>query len=208
MWPVNQTKLSIEEAGLAQVVEGDLEQITETITEVDTRITEEKKTVSLLESAHSWNRLETFYYKEMELNSTFNLVDVKGVGNKRIEVYKRKSKEWVFDGKDFEHNYSKFDQVLNDLELEDSAVKLLVEALKENNVPLDGYMGNFFDIFIESGMGMMVPQEYIKIYEAAEAKYNVLWNYLAAIHYVETKFSTIDIMVSSVGATGHTQVRP
>ncbi|MFD6796829.1 hypothetical protein ACFWGY_26280, partial [Prauserella salsuginis] len=70
------------------------------------------------------------------------------------------------------------------------------------------YMGNFFDVFIDGGMGMMVPQEYMKFYKAAEAKYKVGWNYLAAIHWVETKFSTIDIMVSSVGAIGHTQVRP
>lgn len=206
--PISNSELYIEGAGTAQVIDSGTEQVTETITEVNTNVTEQKEKVTLLKTAHAWNRLETFEYKETALNNPFKLVEVKEVGNKKIEVYKRKTKEWVFDGKDFEYNYSKFDQILNELDLEEAAIKLLVEALKENNVPLDGYMGNFFDVFIDGGMGMMVPQEYMKFYKAAEAKYKVGWNYLAAIHWVETKFSTIDIMVSSVGAIGHTQFMP
>lgn len=53
-----------------------------------------------------------------------------------------------------------------------------------------------------------IPEEYIPIYQSAEKKYGVMWNLLAAIHRVETRFSTIDPMISSVGAEGHMQVRP
>ena len=51
-----------------------------------------------------------------------------------------------------------------------------------------------------------IPAEYIPIYLAAEAEYGVPWNLLAAIHRVETRFSTIENMVSPVGAIGHVQV--
>ncbi|RTR28129.1 hypothetical protein EKG37_17665 [Robertmurraya yapensis] len=185
-----------------------LHPVTETVTEVDEEVKEEKKEVSHLKTAHAWNKFETFYYKEVELKTEFELVSTKQEGNKKIEIYKRKTKEWVFDHKDFEYNYTKFDQVLTDLALEESAIQLLVESLKENNIPLDGYMGTFFDTFLEGGAGMMVPAEYLKYYQAAEKKYGVKWNYLAAIHYVETKFSSIEIMVSTVGAVGHMQFMP
>ncbi|MEK3987922.1 peptidoglycan DD-metalloendopeptidase family protein [Paenibacillus sp. FSL K6-3166] len=53
-----------------------------------------------------------------------------------------------------------------------------------------------------------VPAEFLPIYEAAQAKYGVPWYYLAAIHRVETVFSTEPTMVSSAGAIGHTQFMP
>lgn len=179
--------------------------VTETVEEVSEQVSEEKKKVTFLKTAHAWNRFETFYYKENSLNKSFELIDVKEEGDTKIETYKRKTKEWVFDSKDFEHNYTKFDEAMGNLNLEESAMKLLVEALKENNIPLDGYMGTYFDSFIDGGMALMIPQEYMEIYKAAEEKYKVGWNYIAAIHYIETKFSTIETMVSSVGAIGHFQ---
>ncbi|MGE7692279.1 peptidoglycan DD-metalloendopeptidase family protein [Lysinibacillus sp. NPDC097214] len=56
--------------------------------------------------------------------------------------------------------------------------------------------------------GSSIPSEFFKVYMAAQAKYGVDWYYLAAIHFVETRFSTIDPMVSYVGAEGHTQFMP
>ena len=53
-----------------------------------------------------------------------------------------------------------------------------------------------------------IPAEYIPIYQAAAEKYGVPWNLLAAVHRIETRFSTLDPMISSVGAEGHLQVRP
>ncbi|MFJ7747521.1 NlpC/P60 family protein [Peribacillus sp. NPDC097295] len=52
-----------------------------------------------------------------------------------------------------------------------------------------------------------IPANYIAIYKAAEKKYGVPWNLLAAHHRVETVFSTVH-MVSPVGAVGHMQFMP
>lgn len=53
-----------------------------------------------------------------------------------------------------------------------------------------------------------IPAEFIPIYRAAEEEYGVPWNLLAAIHRVETVFSTLDPMISPVGAEGHLQFMP
>lgn len=53
-----------------------------------------------------------------------------------------------------------------------------------------------------------VPKEYIPIYKKAEEKYGVPWTLLAAHHRIETKFSTMDPLLSPVGAEGHMQFMP
>ncbi len=53
-----------------------------------------------------------------------------------------------------------------------------------------------------------IPAQFIPIYKKATEKYGVPWNLLAAIHRVETVFSTADPMISSVGAEGHMQFMP
>ncbi|MDR0140147.1 bifunctional lytic transglycosylase/C40 family peptidase [Metabacillus idriensis] len=53
-----------------------------------------------------------------------------------------------------------------------------------------------------------IPAQYLPIYQAAEQKYGVPWNLLAAHHRVETRFSTLEVMVSPVGAAGHMQFMP
>ncbi|MFS0890943.1 peptidoglycan DD-metalloendopeptidase family protein [Peribacillus frigoritolerans] len=50
-----------------------------------------------------------------------------------------------------------------------------------------------------------IPADYLPVYKAAEEKYGVPWNLLAAHHRVETRFSTLETMVSPVGAIGHLQ---
>lgn len=53
-----------------------------------------------------------------------------------------------------------------------------------------------------------IPEEYIPIYmEAAEA-YGIPWTLLAAHHRIETRFSTMDPLLSPVGAEGHMQFMP
>lgn len=56
--------------------------------------------------------------------------------------------------------------------------------------------------------GEAVPTEYIPYYKGAGEKYGVDWTVLAAIHDIETDYSTIKVMVSSVGAIGHMQFMP
>ena len=67
-----------------------------------------------------------------------------------------------------------------------------------------GGWGPYLDVI----PGAMVPAEFMPHYLAAQAKYGVDWFYLAAIHWVETGFSTHPTMISSVGAEGHFQFMP
>lgn len=53
-----------------------------------------------------------------------------------------------------------------------------------------------------------IPKEYIAIYQEAEAIYGVPWTLLAAHHRMETIFSTMDPLLSPVGAEGHMQFMP
>ncbi|MFD2328745.1 peptidoglycan DD-metalloendopeptidase family protein [Cohnella sp. GCM10020058] len=53
-----------------------------------------------------------------------------------------------------------------------------------------------------------IPKQYMDYYQSAAAQFNVPWNLLAAMHRVETVFSTMDPMVSPVGAVGHMQFMP
>ncbi|TMN20851.1 peptidoglycan DD-metalloendopeptidase family protein [Lentibacillus cibarius] len=52
-----------------------------------------------------------------------------------------------------------------------------------------------------------IPEQFIPMYKKAGEKYDVPWLLLAAIHRVETVFSSVD-MVSPVGAEGHLQFMP
>lgn len=82
---------------------------------------------------------------------------------------------------------------------------ILISAVEEeNNFRLgEGYYGGEMSEFGASD----IPAIYIPIYKAAEAEYGVPWNLLAAIHRVETRFSSIQ-MFSPVGAVGHMQFMP
>ncbi|WP_408607804.1 lytic transglycosylase domain-containing protein [Bacillus xiapuensis] len=53
-----------------------------------------------------------------------------------------------------------------------------------------------------------IPEKFLPIYKAAEKKYGVPWQLLAAHHRVETKFSEMDPLLSPVGAEGHMQFMP
>ncbi|MDO6657378.1 peptidoglycan DD-metalloendopeptidase family protein [Anaerobacillus sp. 1_MG-2023] len=111
-------------------------------------------------------------------------------------------------------DYSTFDAILNSngFTLND---KRLVEI---NYLFADGQMayidwlsgmgsgfGNYtgFDGTIIPGNG--VPPQYMPYYLESEKKYGVDWFVLAAIHFVETGFSTHETMTSSVGAEGDLQ---
>ncbi|WP_347550225.1 lytic transglycosylase domain-containing protein [Pseudalkalibacillus hwajinpoensis] len=53
-----------------------------------------------------------------------------------------------------------------------------------------------------------VPEEYIDLYREAGDEYDVQWELLAAVHRVETKFSTMPTLKSPKGAIGHYQFMP
>lgn len=50
--------------------------------------------------------------------------------------------------------------------------------------------------------------KHMPIYQAAADRYGVDWSILAAIHKIETQYSGIEVMISSVGAIGHMQFMP
>lgn len=53
-----------------------------------------------------------------------------------------------------------------------------------------------------------IPEEYIPIYKEAAEVYGIPWTLLAAHHRIETRFSTMDPLLSPVGAEGHMQFMP
>lgn len=53
-----------------------------------------------------------------------------------------------------------------------------------------------------------IPSKYISIYKAAATEYGIPWTLLAAHHRVETRFSTMDPLLSPAGAEGHMQFMP
>lgn len=67
----------------------------------------------------------------------------------------------------------------------------------------DLYTG--YDISVIPGSN--VPAQYVPIYIAAQKKYGAPWYYIAAVHWIETSFST-NVKESWAGATGHTQFMP
>ncbi|MGM0924136.1 MAG: NlpC/P60 family protein [Bacillota bacterium] len=75
---------------------------------------------------------------------------------------------------------------------------------EEEMQPGKGYYGGEISELGENE----IPVPYLPIYQAAEEKYGVPWNLIAAHHRVETRFSTINPMVSPVGAEGHLQFMP
>ena len=81
---------------------------------------------------------------------------------------------------------------------------VLSSAGEQGAKPGEGYSGGEISDF---GLNE-IPSQYIPIYKAAQEKYGVPWNLLAAEHRVETRFSTLKNMVSPVGAIGHYQFMP
>jgi len=57
-------------------------------------------------------------------------------------------------------------------------------------------------------IGLNVPEENIPLYKEAADAYNIPWTLLAAHHRIETRFSTMDPLLSPVGAEGHLQFMP
>ena len=60
----------------------------------------------------------------------------------------------------------------------------------------------------KSAVKLDVPNEYIDLYKKAEENYGVPWTLLAAHHRIETRFSTMDPLLSPAGAEGHLQFMP
>lgn len=76
----------------------------------------------------------------------------------------------------------------------------------ENGSYNSSILTNFVPIDLKPGQS--VPKEYVPYYQAAAARFGIDWFVLAAIHDIETTYSTNPSMVSTVGAIGHFQFMP
>ncbi|MFD2692232.1 lytic transglycosylase domain-containing protein [Sporolactobacillus shoreicorticis] len=89
------------------------------------------------------------------------------------------------------------------------AIDLIQEPEKINNG--QSLVQNYAEFSFAAAQlqpGEKVPREYVPIYKAAGQRYGVDWQVLAAIHSIETHFSSIKKMISPVGAIGHMQFMP
>ncbi|WP_252503380.1 lytic transglycosylase domain-containing protein [Sporosarcina sp. Marseille-Q4943] len=62
--------------------------------------------------------------------------------------------------------------------------------------------------FQDRHTALVIPEKYIPVYKAAAEEYNIPWTLLAAHHRIETRFSTMDPLLSPAGAEGHMQFMP
>lgn len=62
--------------------------------------------------------------------------------------------------------------------------------------------------FQDRHTALVIPEEYIPVYKAAAEEYGIPWTLLAAHHRIETRFSTMDTLLSPAGAEGHMQFMP
>lgn len=85
---------------------------------------------------------------------------------------------------------------------------VVVSSVKEEETAESGAGLGFWGGDISAIGENEIPAAFIPVYKAAQEKYGVPWNLLAAHHRVETRFSTISPMISPVGATGHMQFMP
>ncbi len=154
----------------------------------DTDYSTKKADRSLIKDAHAWNEDVTYYYQEVSVDDEYEKVDSYTEDGKSVTEYKKKTHEWKIKTVNRNDNYEKFDSVLNRFKFTDEDVTLLLESLKTNNIHMDCYMGDFFDSFLKNDVNMLVPYDYMPIYNAAEKQFDVNWYVLAAIHYVESDF--------------------
>lgn len=164
--------------------------------------------VEKITAVEAWNGHGTYEYEE-EVSEWVESGDTR-----------TKTMHYVLKEQSFKYDFSKLDAVLNSRGylLEDKRwFEFFYESatnrqmyylvwLETGSVPEGVLGGGGFDGTIIPGEG--VPPQYMPIYLAAEAKYGVPWHTLAAIHFVETTFSTHPSMTSHVGAIGPMQFMP
>lgn len=121
--------------------------------------------------------------------------------------YQNKNAEVVEQRKDLAKQISKAkDKELIKLVREDNKLAAYQAAYEKAMELSEQSIPDFSPVKLATGD--KVPLEYIPIYMAAGKKYNVDWEILAAVHKIETDYSRLPVMVSTVGAIGHMQFMP
>lgn len=194
--------------------EGEIETVRTTCQDGECETTTEKTpfTLRYLVSLQAWDRVVT---RTIESYTTDWVVTERSDGEggtttteTRSHTYKHEEFEVI--------DYTLFDTVLSESPFSyGQEDKYTVEAvyhatggeinyrewLTQNSIIGGGFDGTVIP-------GSSVPIEFMEYYLGAEKKFGVDWYYIAAIHYMETKFSTHKPMISSAGAEGHMQFMP
>jgi hypothetical protein len=194
-------------------------------------ITRTPKLVNKLELVEAWDGTTSYTYTAKVTNwssatsystKTIQVPKKDGTGyeDKVITVsYTTYTRNRYYEvDKNFTSDYATFDAILNSygLGLQDKRLVEINYSFMDKEIAytewlnLVGYGGDLgfigFDGTIIPGGG--VPAQFMPYYMEAEKKYNVHWYVLAALHFVETGFSTHPTMISSAGAIGHMQFLP
>lgn len=192
----------------------------------DSEITKTPYTVNMLTKVIAWNGITTFNIEEFlgewqssSSSSTYTTVDEKGnvVSSETVTTTHHSRALQFKSNPNFQEDYAYYERVLMSdpfyYKVDDL---IMVEALYQATGGRINYSewkqglslenGGGFDIGdVNVIPGAGVPAEYMKYYLAGQKAYGVDWYYLAAFHWVETKFSTHQPMISSAGAEGHMQ---
>ncbi|MCM3619698.1 peptidoglycan DD-metalloendopeptidase family protein [Sutcliffiella horikoshii] len=125
-----------------------------------------------------------------------------------------KTRRQLFNSTENEtEDYTTFDNILNshnmgkkDKQLIDGLYEL-VGGVSNYTQWLDGYSGGSWGGGFNGNIipGENVPPQYMPIYLSAEEAFGVDWYVIAALHFVETGYSTHPTMISNMGAVGHFQ---
>ena len=171
--------------------------------------------VSFLVKVDAWDRTMTAEVKE-EMTPWESTTQSGGTTSegKKITVTVDSQSDFFSKEEVIVMDYSLFDSSLSNKPFEYGLEsKLAVEAIYQvtgGEIYYKEWLTNNslvgFDGSVIPGSG--VPSEYMQYYLEAEKKYSVDWYYIAAIHFIETGFSTHPTMTSSVGAEGHVQFMP
>lgn len=175
----------------------------------DWKETKTEREVTRLTSIEAWNGTATFDYQEDESEWT---------GSSTSQT---KEMAYVIEEQDFVYDFSKLDAVLNDAGYNMDDKKMFeyfyesatglpmnyIAWLNGEAADLSGMCGADSTFVGNVTPGKGVPPQYMPYYLSAQQKYGVPWYALAAIHSIETTFST-NVNVSSAGAIGHTQFMP
>lgn len=162
-----------------------------------------KKNVKNFNFVEDLNRDFTYLMEKQTLLNEFSDL------NEQLQQQQEASSKLIDALKEKEDTYKEEKEKLELKSKTLSKDKEMIEAAITNEIARvngERFESDFYQKSITSSKE--VPEEYMPYYLYGEQTYNIPWYYLAAIHAVETSFSTHISMESSVGAIGPMQFMP
>ncbi|MEN0651337.1 peptidoglycan DD-metalloendopeptidase family protein [Caldifermentibacillus hisashii] len=175
-----------------------------------------KEVITYREEKYYEKTIETYTEQDVEKQREVLVEKTKKIEVKTVTKTRR---QFFHSRSNATNDYSYLDNVLNSYNLGFKDKQLI-----EVNYLFTGKTMNYTDWLQASGFvgmgggyisfdgtiipGAGVPAQFMEYYRGAEKQYGVPWYVLAALHFVETGFSTHSTMISSVGAIGPMQFMP